>query len=140
MKVIPAEAQPLDREGPEILHKHIGALRHFLDEGEAALGFEVDGDRFLVGIVDHEVIAVGIGLGAGTERPAGLATPRVFDLYDLGAEPGERLGARRARLELREVENPNSFETVRHYAGFAHCFSLLAEPSEPSRQDGPDLG
>jgi len=44
VKVVPAETQPLDRAGGKTLDKGVGALRHFLDEGDAALGFEVDGD------------------------------------------------------------------------------------------------
>jgi len=92
VKVVPAEAQPLDRARGKALDKDVGALRHFLDEGEAALGFEVDGDRFLVGVVDHEEIAVGRGFGAGAEHPPGFTALWVFHLDDLGAEPGERLG------------------------------------------------
>ena len=46
-----AEAQPLDRAGREILGEDIGLLGHVLDQGQAALGFEVDGDRPLVGVV-----------------------------------------------------------------------------------------
>ena len=92
MKVVPAETQPLDRARGKTLDKDVGALHHFLDEGDAALGFEVDGDRFLVGVVDHEVIAVGLGPGAGAEHPRGFTALWVFDLDDLGAQPGERLG------------------------------------------------
>ena len=105
---LPAEPQPLDRAGGEILDKDIGPLRHFLDQREPALGFEVDRDRFLVGVVDHEIIGVGAGLGPAAEPPAGLAALWVLDLDDLGAEPGERLGAGGPRLELREVENPDT--------------------------------
>ena len=92
MKVVPAETQPLDRARGKILDKDVGALRHFLDEGDAALGFEVDDDRFLAGVVDHEVIAVGLGRGASAEHPPGFTALWVFDLDDLGAEPSGRLG------------------------------------------------
>ena len=103
MQVFPAEPEPLDRAGSEVLDEYVGLLRHLLDEGKAALGFEVDGDRFLVGVVDHEVIGVCIGLGAGAEDPAGLAALGIFHLDNLGAEPGERFGAGRTGLELGQV-------------------------------------
>ena len=93
MKVVPAETQPLDGTRGEVFDKDVGAPGHLFDEGEAARGFEVDRDRFLVGVVDHEVIGIGAGLRAAAEAPAGLAALRVFDLDDFGAERGKRLGA-----------------------------------------------
>ena len=39
---------------------------------------------------------------------AGFAALRVFDLDDFGAEPGERLGAGRAGLELGQVQNADA--------------------------------
>src|SRR5438132_5677929 len=96
VQLLPAETEPFDRARCKILDKDIGALCHLLDEREAARGFEIDRDRFLIGVVDHEVIGVGIGLRAGAENPAGFAAFRILHLDDLGPEPGERLGPGRA--------------------------------------------
>src|SRR6266404_1928444 len=51
MQFLPAQPQPLDRAGCEVLDEYISLLRHLLAENEAALGFEFDGDRYLVGVV-----------------------------------------------------------------------------------------
>jgi hypothetical protein len=100
---LPAEPQPLDRTRSEVLGKHVGPARHLLDQGEPTLGFEIDRDRFLVGIVDHEVIGVGARLGAGAQYAAGFAAFGIFHLDDLGAKPGEGLRAGRPGLELRQI-------------------------------------
>ena len=51
------------------------------------------------------------GLPGRSRRP-GSPRPRVLDLDHLGAEPGQRLGAGRARLELGEIDDPDAFETI----------------------------
>ena len=98
---IVAEPQPLDRAGREILGEDIGLLHHLLDQRQPALGFQVDGERALVGVVHHEIV------GVAEAGAAGLAARRL-DLGDVGAHPGERLGAGRAGLELRQVEDANA--------------------------------
>jgi hypothetical protein len=67
----------------EILHYDIGALRHVLDELKPALGFQVDRDRFLVGVEQQEIPGVLWGL----EQQFGAAfTPQMkqawIKLYD----------------------------------------------------------
>src|SRR5499427_7150248 len=59
---------------------------------------------FLVRIEHHEVVAVRI-LPIRRRAASLLSADRVFDLDDLGAEPGERLGDGGARLELREINH-----------------------------------
>ena len=130
-----AEPQPLDGARREILHHDIGVLRHILDEREAALGFQIDGDGFLVGVEQQEIPGVLAVAGRPMQQEtARLAALRVFDLDDLGAEPGERLGAGRAGLELRQVENADAGKVARPRAvgrhffvppGFGTHFSLL---------------
>ena len=95
-----AEAEPFDGTGREILGEDIGLLGHVLDQRQPPFGFEVDGDRLLVGVVRHEVIGVRDALAAG------FAALRVLDLDDFGAHPGERLGAARPGLELRRDREP----------------------------------
>ena len=51
-----AEADALDRAGRHVLDHDVGMARHVLDQSQAALGFEVDRDRFLVRIEFEEII------------------------------------------------------------------------------------
>ena len=127
---LPAEPQPLDRAGREILDKDVGAPRHLLDQREAALGFQIDRDRFLVGVVDHEVIRVRAGRRPAAERAPGLAGLRIFDFDNLRAEPGQRFGAGRAGFELGQVENADALETVRLYS--IHRLVLLYKNVDPT--------
>ena len=46
--------------------------------------------------------------GVGRRPPSLVAAGRVLDLDHVRAEPGERLGAGRSRLELREIEHPHA--------------------------------
>ena len=124
---LPAEPQPLDRAGREVLDEDIGLLRHRLDELYAARRFQVERHRLLVGIVDHEIVGVGAGLGAASENPARLATHRVLDFDDLGAEQGQDFGAGWAGLELREVEDAYAGEAIRRRLLHARC-SFCALP------------
>jgi len=57
---------------------------------------------------------------ARPQAPSGIAGFRVLDLDHLGAEPGERLGAGRPRLELREIDNANAFEAIQLDASSIH--------------------
>jgi len=52
---------------------------------------------------------------------------------DLGAEPGERLGAGRARLELREIEHPDPGEALQRGAIFLHRYRNLQSRREIAR-------
>src|SRR5262249_194254 len=81
-------------------------------------------DRLLVGVELVKIPGVVVGL-AGAQPTAGIASLRVLDLDDLGAEPRERFGARRPSLELRKVDNANAFETIQLYANSIHFSSLL---------------
>ena len=125
MQILPAEPQALDRARREVFDKNIRPAGHVLDQLQAARGFEVDRDRFFVGIVNHEIVGVGARLGAAAEPAAGLAAFRVLDLDNLGTEPGKGLGAGRPGLELREVENLDAIQAVRRDAHSIHRSSLL---------------
>ena len=118
MHHVVAEPEPLNGARREILHHDIGAFRHVLDEIEPTLGFEVDGDGFLVGVEQQEIPGVlvlalaraGLSAQQGAARFAAL---RVFHLDDLGTEPGERLGAGWAGLELGQVQNTDARKAAR---------------------------
>ncbi len=73
----------------------------------------------------------------GPQPAAGIAGPRVLDLDDLGAEPGQRLGAGRPRLELREIDDLDAFETIELDARFSHGFPPDATAIAPDASDRP---
>ncbi len=108
-----AEPQPLDRAGREVLGEDVGLLHHLLDQSQAALGLQVDGERPLVGIVHHEVV------GIAEAGAAGLAARRL-DLGDVGAHPGERFGAGRARLELRQIKHADPGKAAGRCGRYGH--------------------
>ena len=98
-------------------------LRHVLDELEPALGFQIDGDRLLVGVEQQEIPGVLALAGRPVRQEAArFAALRVLDLDDLGAEPGQRLGAGRAGLELGQVQNTDASKTARKRAVGSHFF------------------
>ena len=124
-----AEPQPLDGAGREILHHDIGAFRHVLDEIEPTLGFEVDGDGFLIGVEQQEIPGVLVRALAGAGLPAQqgaarFAALRVFDLDDLGTEPGECLRAGWAGLELGQVQNTDAGKKGRKPTVCSHFLVL----------------
>src|SRR4029077_4207393 len=77
-----AEPQPLDRAWRHILDRHIGFFEQSLDDLERTRRFEVEGDRFLVGVELVEIPGIVVGL-AGPLPPAGIAGHRIFDFDDL---------------------------------------------------------
>jgi len=118
-----AEPQSLDRAWCEVLGEDISLLHHLLDQRQPALRFQVDGERPLVGVVHHEIVRVA---EAGA---AGFAALRVLHLGNVGAHPGKRLGARRAGLELRQVEHANTGEEAGGYRSYVHCRLLIRKRS-----------
>src|SRR5262249_10038466 len=120
-----AEPEPLNGAWREIFHHDIGALRHVLNELEPGLGFQVDGDGFLVGVEQQEIPGVLVlalaraGLSAH-QGAASFAALRVFHLDDLGTEPSERFGAGWASLELGQVQNTDALKAARSRAVGSH--------------------
>src|SRR6516225_293372 len=121
---IVTEAEAFDRAGRHVLDRDIGLLQQVFDDLQPARGLQIEGDRLLVGV---ELVKIpGVVIRLAREQPsARVAGLRVLDLDDLGAEPGERFGAGRPRLELRKVDNPNTFETIQLDAISIHLLSLL---------------
>ena len=125
-----AEPQALNGARREILHHHIGAPRHVLDEREPALRLQVDRDGFLVGVEQQEIPGVIAFARRRTQRVAArLPALRVFHLDNLGAEPGQRLRTGWAGLELGQVQNSHAGKTARQRAVGRHLsFPPLVPP------------
>src|SRR5581483_5653223 len=64
---------------------------------------KVDGDGALIAVEAEEVERI-LPLGA-LGMAAGIAHAGALDLDDVGAQPGEQLRGRSARLVLREIED-----------------------------------
>ena len=98
------EAQSREGARRHVLDEHVRLLDQPREQRLALLALEIAGDAALVEVEVDEI--VGVGVGAVAEAPAArLAAVGLLHLDDVGAEPGQRLGAGGARLELGEVEN-----------------------------------
>ena len=128
---IRAEAEPLDRAGGEILAEDVGLLRHLLHQFDAARVLQIDRDRPLVGVVLQEVIGILARLAAG--GAARIAELGVLHLHHIGAHPGERLGAGRSGLELRQVQHLHAGQTgLRAIARHRYDSLPMGSASQPT--------
>src|SRR5205085_12215132 len=121
LDLVITKPQPLDRARRHVLDRDIGLFEQLLDDLQPARRFQIQRQRFLVGVELVEVPGVVVGL-AGLQAAAGIAAPGVLDLDHFGAEPGQAFGAGGARLELREIDNPHAFETIQLDADIGHAF------------------
>ena len=137
LDLVIAEAQPLDRAGRHVLDRHVSLCQQRLDDFEPARRFEVEGDRLLVGVELVEIPGVVVGL-TGLQPPAGVAAARVFDLDHLGAEPRQGLGAGGSRLELGEVDDLDTFETIQFHARYRHRLHSSQKRSDPHYKSAAD--
>ena len=103
---IPAQPEPLHEAGGEVLHHHVRALGHREKERATVGMLQVDGDAPLVRVEEEEEHRV----EPRHLRPVapGLLAADGLDLDDVRAEPSQELRARRARLELRQVQDANA--------------------------------
>src|SRR6266568_6009527 len=90
---VPAEAEPLEGTGAEVLHDHVGVIGHLQEERAATLGLEIEGHTLLVRVEEQEEPRVLAAL-VGERVATGLAGGRL-DLDDLGAEPRNALSDKR---------------------------------------------
>src|SRR6185295_5926150 len=108
-----AEAEALHRARAQVLDDDVGRLGQRLEHLTAALRLEVEGHALLVHVQHAEERRVHAGLLA--EPVSCLLARRGLDLDDLGPQPRQRFRAARACLELRTVQDPDSFERRSHH-------------------------
>src|SRR2546428_6246648 len=108
-----AEAHLLHPAGRLVLGHHVGLFDHVEEHGLALRVLEVERDALFVGVEQEEVARVDTGLLGATVAP-GLSLAGLLDLDDLGAEPRQHLGARRAGLELGEVQDADAVQRCAH--------------------------
>ena len=119
LDLVVAEPEALDRSRRHVLDRDVGLLQELADDLEPARRLEVERHRSFVGVEHVEVPRVVVGL-AGPQPAAGVAGLRVLDLHHVGAEPGERFGARRAGFELGEINDPDAGEAFEVLGIVAH--------------------
>src|SRR5215207_2756166 len=71
--------------------------------------FQIAGHAALVGVQEQEVVGIDALLLAG-RNSALIAERWLFDLDDVGPEPGECLGARGTGFKLREIDYANAVQ------------------------------
>ena len=123
------EPEALDRAGRHVLGRDVGLLQHLLDDLEPPRRLQVDRQRLLVDVELVEIPGVVIGL-AGPQPAAGIAAPRVLDLDHLGAEPGQHLGAGRARLELGEIDDLDALQKIEVLGCRSSLFPPVCRPGD----------
>ncbi len=118
-----AEPQPLDRAGGEVLDEHVGLAGEFLDQIEAALVLQVDGDGFLVGVELQEIMRVlpwrRIDRPARDRRSSGFRPSRPRRR----ARPAPR--CRTARPRIGSDQGPGRRQGSRHHSSdfFSHALA-----------------
>ena len=121
------EAQLLDYARSEILGEDVGLLDEVAQHLLAARILEIERDGALVGVQQHEIVAVGI-LAFRRCAAALLTALGIFNLHDVGAEPGERLCDRRAGFKLRKIDDFDAGKGRLAAGGATHLRILHVEP------------
>src|SRR3989441_4204379 len=134
-----AEAHPLHPAGRLVLGHDVGPLDHVEEHGLALRVLEVERDALLVGVEQEEVARVDAGF-LGATVPPGLPLAGLLDLDDLGAEPREHLGARRAGLELGEVQDADAVQRCAHRLPPTGIIPRGREPRRSSSAQSPTVG
>src|SRR5205814_1794959 len=116
------EPQAFDRAGRHVLRRNVGLFQQLLDDFQSFWGFQIDRDRFFVGVELAKIPGIVIGL-AGAQAAAGIAAAGVLDLDDFGAKPRQNLGAGRACLELREIDDLDALQKIKVLRVVAHSVS-----------------
>src|SRR5262249_12317588 len=104
-----AESQTLYRTRRHVLDQDVGFRDQFPQERLAAFRFEIAGEAALVRVQENEIVRIDARDLAVAGSPP-IAFSRFFHLDDIRSQPSERLGARRACFELRQIEYPNTGE------------------------------
>jgi hypothetical protein len=98
----------------EVLDQNIGALDQLGQDPTALVGLEVEREAPLVAVEHREIEAVDAWdvakLGARY-----ITAARQFDFDNVGAEPGEDLGATRTGLNVGQVENADAGQRLIHH-------------------------
>ena len=119
LDAFPGKAHTVQCAGAEVLNQHIAFFDQLFQNCLAFRFFGVQRQRTLVAVEHGEV--QGIDVGNVTQLAAGdVAGTGALDLDNVGAKPCQQLGAGRAGLHVREVDD---FDAVEGFV--AHGFFSL---------------
>ena len=99
-----AEAEALERAGPEVLDEHVGIVDERQQDVAIVVDLEVEDDRALVAVDELPPQAFAVARVAPCQAAQGVAVG-ALDLDDVGAEVGEVAGAVGAGEHGRQVED-----------------------------------
>ena len=105
------EAELCERPGLEILHEHVGALEHGLEQGLVLLLREIEDDRFLAAVEPDEIAAFAAGDGVVGAGEIAFGT---LDLDHARAGVGEPAGAHRRRDRLLDRDDEKALQRESH--------------------------
>ena len=109
--VLPGQTHAVERARREILDQHVALLDQLIEHALALRMLGVDGDRALV-VVEHREVERIRALHVDQLAAGDIADARTLDLDHVGAEPGQKLRAGRARLHMREIEDAHAGERL----------------------------
>ena len=113
---VAAEAEPLHRAGPEVLHEHVGPI----DERQKRLPIDrilqIEREALLAAIDAGEVAALA-ARQEGAVLPGVVAAVGPLDLHHLRAQVSQDHGAERAGQDPREVENSDAGKRLGGHRG-----------------------
>ena len=113
LDAFPGETLAVQHAGGEVLHHHVAELDQPGENLLALFGFQIEGDAALVAIEHGEIQAVHIRnvpqLRAGDVSPA-----RQFNLDHIRAQVAQQLRRRWPGLDVRHIQNFNSFQSLAH--------------------------
>ena len=119
LNAFPGKAHTVQCAGAEVLDQHVAFFNQLFQNSLAFRFFGVQRQRTLVAVEHGEV--QGIDVGNVTQLAARhVAGTGALDLDDVGAKPCQQLGAGRAGLHVREVDD---FDAVEGFV--AHGFFSL---------------
>src|SRR5262245_9563992 len=125
LDALPCEPHAVERARGKVREQYIAPLHQALEDLHALAVLAVDGDGALVVVQHREIEAV--HLGDVLQLPArDIADARTLHFDHVGAKPGQQLRARRARLDVREVEDLYAFQRLAHVGSLLHL--QLAAP------------
>ena len=107
MQRLPAEAEPVERAGAEILQEHVRLLDQLAEQLLAARRFQVERQAALVGVEQEEKEAVAV-LDVAHVAARHIAALRLLELDHVGAEKAEDLRAGGPRLVVRHVDDADA--------------------------------
>ena len=121
-----AEPEAIHRAGREVFQDDVDVLRQRAEQVAALIRLEVERDAALVGVQQNEEVGIQPRL-VGQETAARFADPWRFDFDHVRAEKGQQLGARRAGLEMRQVQDADVIQG--EHSGVPHQTGASREPS-----------